>query len=142
MTNEQYLIVSYFLVAATSLVIGFVAYAWLRSPFNGVAAALPWKGMRDLLVRLFPIGILFPALIGFISVEYKGCNKETYAKVIADRSYLVGKNQEQISSSLDHVAWAVVGWALIVAILLIFARRSESTRRDVIERNTPPSGNS
>ena len=65
MTNEQYLIVSYFCVAAISVVIGFAAYLWLRAPFYGIAAALPWKAFRDLLARLFPVGILLPAFLGF-----------------------------------------------------------------------------
>ena len=102
MTNEQYLIVSYFCVAAISVVIGFAAYLWLRAPFYGIAAALPWKAFRDLLAWLFPVGILLPAFLGFISVSYKGCLVKDYNQIVAKRSYLVSKNQEQISASLEH----------------------------------------
>ncbi|MGC1415602.1 MAG: hypothetical protein WA817_09990 [Candidatus Acidiferrum sp.] len=125
MTNEQYLIVSYFCVALLSLAIGFGAYAWLRAPFHAVAKALPWKAVRELLVRLFPMGILLPALMGFITVRYIGCDVKNYAQVIARRPYLVSKNQEQISASLTYVIWAVCAWCAVVAILLAVKRRSD-----------------
>jgi len=125
MTNEKYLIVSYFVVAGISLALGFGVYVWLRAPFHAVAKALPWKAIRELLVRLFPMGILFPALMGFISVRYIGCAANDYEHVIAERSYLVGKNQEQISASLTYVIWAVFAWCVLVAILLAVKRRSD-----------------
>lgn len=123
MTNEQYLIVSYFCVAAISVAIGFAAYSWLRAPLRGIAAALPWKALRELLSRLFPVGVILPGLLGFISVSYKGCNFQQYEKIVADRSYLVSKSQEQISASLTHVVWAVFAWCLFIAVLLAAKRR-------------------
>ncbi|MGC1620681.1 MAG: hypothetical protein WA765_19485 [Candidatus Acidiferrum sp.] len=125
MTNEQYLIVSYFCVALLSLAIGFGAYVWLRAPFHAVAKALPWKAVRELFVRLFPMGILLPALMGFITVRYIGCDVKDYEDVIARRAYLVSKNQEQISASLTYVIWAVCAWCAVVAILLVAKRRSD-----------------
>jgi|SRR5580704_12106095 hypothetical protein len=123
MTNEHYLVVSYFSVAAISLVIGFAAFFWLRTPLQGIAAALPWKELRELLTRLFPLGIVLPALLGFVSVSYRGCNLQEYEKIVAERSYLVSKNQQQISASLTHVLWAVFAWAALIAILLAVKRR-------------------
>ena len=130
MTNERYLIVSYFVVAAVSMVIGLGAYGWLRSPVKTLAAALPWRTFGELLRRIFPVGIVFPALLGFVSVKYFGCNVETYQKVIAHRDYLVTKNQEQISASFTYVMGAVVFWCAIVALLLALTRRSERSSRE------------
>ena len=123
MTNEQYLVVSYFCVAAICVVIGLSAYFWLRSPFHRLANALPWKGLRELLSRLFPVGIVLPAVLGFVSVSYRGCNTQEYEKIIANREYLVSKNQDQISASLTHVIWAVFAWCALVVILLAVKRR-------------------
>jgi hypothetical protein len=123
MTNEQYLVVSYFCVGAISVAIGVAAYYWLRTSFYQTAGALPWKALRELLSRLFPVGIVLPAVLGFVSVSYRGCNMQEYEKIIADRSYLVSKNQDQISASLIHVMWAVFGWCVLVAILLAVKRR-------------------
>lgn len=123
MTNEHYLFVSYFGGAAISLVIGLAAFFWLRIPLRGIVAALPWKDLRELLSRLFPLGIVLPALLGFISVSYRGCNLQEYEKIVAERSYLVSKSQQQISASLTHVVWAVFAWSALVAILLAVKRR-------------------
>lgn len=123
MTNEQYLIVSYFSVAALSLVIGAGTYSWLNTPLRETAAALPWKAVRDLVTQLFPTGIVLPAVLGFVSVAYKGCNLTEYAKILADRSYLVAKNKEQLAAILAHLIWAVFAWCALLAILLALKRR-------------------
>jgi hypothetical protein len=125
MTNEQYLVVSYFCVALVSLAIGFGAFLWLRKSFGEVAHAMPWKVLREVLIRLFPVGIVFPALMGFLTVNYIGCNKNTYEKVVANRAYLEDKNAEQISASLTHVVWAVFIWCALIAILLAVKQRIE-----------------
>jgi hypothetical protein len=118
MTNEQYLVVSYFCVAATAVAVGFAAYFWLRAPLRKIAKALPWEALRRLLPRLFPVGIVLPALLGFVSVSYRGCNRQEYEKIVADRSYLVNKGQEQFSASLTHVVLAVFAWCALVVILV------------------------
>lgn len=123
MTNEQYLVVSYFCVAAICVVIGLAAYFWLRDPFHRLANALPWKALRELLSRLFWVGIVFPAVLGFVSVSYRGCNTQEYEKIIVDRAYLVSKSQDQVSASLIHVIWAVFAWCALVVILLAAKRR-------------------
>jgi hypothetical protein len=126
MSNEQFLVVSYFVVAAISLLIGFGAYVWLRAPLRSVAAALPWKSMQVLLKRLFPLGLIFPALLGFISVSYWGCPGKKYDEIIADRSYLMSKSREQIGESLIHLVWAISAWCLLIAILVAVQRRGET----------------
>ncbi|MGB7284313.1 MAG: hypothetical protein WBE13_18755 [Candidatus Acidiferrum sp.] len=86
-------------------------------------SALPWKSVRDLLMRLFPAGIVLPALLGFVSVSYRGCDMQEYGKIIANREYLEAKNQEQVSASSMHVVWAVFAWCALIAILLAVKRR-------------------
>lgn len=130
MTNEQFLIVSYFFIAGLSILIGCGTYVWLRESFAQTVTGLPWKGIQSLLKRLFPIGLLFPALLGFISVSYRGCPAKEYDEIIADRSYLTGKSQEQIGASLIHVAWAILAWCALIAILLAVARRHELKHRE------------
>jgi hypothetical protein len=130
MTNEQFLIVSYFLVAALSLLVGFGAYVWLRVPLRELAATLPWESMRVLLKRLFPVGLLLPALLGFISVSYRGCLAKQYNEIIADRSYLVSKSREQMGESFTHVAWAIAAWCLLIAILMAVKRRKGTDSRN------------
>ncbi|HME59452.1 MAG TPA: hypothetical protein VKF63_13995 [Terracidiphilus sp.] len=124
MTNEQYLIVSYFVCAALSLAAGILVYLYLRRPFAAVAAAASGKHLPTILKRLFPCGLLFPALLGFLSVSYQGCNC-TYASIVADRNFLVVKNQQQISAILFYIVVAVLFWNLIALLILRSAQHGK-----------------
>ncbi|HMD10465.1 MAG TPA: hypothetical protein VKH63_23235 [Candidatus Acidoferrum sp.] len=128
MTNERYLIASYFACAAIAVGLGAIAYLFLRRPFDGVADAASGKRLSSMLKRLLPWGLLLPALLGFVSVSYQGCNRTTYQEIIQNRSYLVEKNQEQISSILFYILVAIVFWDAIVLLILKYAQngRDES----------------
>ena len=125
MTNEHYLIVSYFVCALFSLAAGMLVYLYLRRPFAAVAESAPGKHLPAILKRLFPCGLLFPALLGFLSVSYQGCGK-SYADIVASRGYLLLKNQEQISAILFYVVVAVLFWNLIALLILRSARHSKN----------------
>jgi len=128
MTNERYLIASYFAGAALSAGLGTIVYLFLRRPFGSVADAASGKRLSSMLKRLLPWGLLFPALLGFVSVSYQGCGRTTYEEIVQNRSYLVEKNQEQISSVLRYILVAVVFWDVIVLLILKYSQngRKES----------------
>ena len=126
MTNERYLIASYFAGAALSAGLGTIVYLFLRRPFGDVAVAASGKRLSSMLKRLFPWGLLFPALLGFVSVSYQGCGRHTYEEIVQARSYLVEKNQEQLSSVLLYILVAVVFWDVIVLLILKYAQNSRS----------------
>ena len=128
MTNERYLIASYFAGAALSAGLGSMVYLFLRRPFAGVADAASGKRLSSMLKRLLPWGLLFPALLGFVSVSYQGCGRTSYEEIVQNRSYLVEKNQEQISSVLLYILVAVVFWDVIVLLILKYSQngRNES----------------
>jgi len=129
MTNERYLIVSYFLDACLCLGVGTFTYAVLRRPLRQVAAVLPWKDLADHLVKLFPIGIVLPALMGFAAVSYRGCNDATYDAIIKNRAYMVEINHKQIWSSIFYVVCAVLIWDAILLVFLIIERHSRTQDR-------------
>jgi hypothetical protein len=126
MTNERYLITSYFVGAALSAGLGIIVYLFLRRPFGGVADSASGKRLSSTLKRLLPWGLLFPALLGFVSVSYQGCNRTTYEEIVQNRNYLVEKNQEQISSVLLYILVAVVFWDVIVLLILKHAQNSRN----------------
>lgn len=128
MTNDTYLVLSYVVCAALSVALGASVYLFLRRPFAVVADATPRKHLRSILKRLFPIGLLFPALLGFVSVSYKSCGRQTYAKIVESRSYLVQKNQEQISSTLLSIVVAVLTWDVVILLLTKLAQRESNSR--------------
>jgi len=118
MSNEQYLIVSYFFVGVLSIVIAMAAYAFLRRPLAGLTGAFPNRNLASVLKKLFPAGLVLPALAGFLSVSYHGCH-ESYQSIIAHRSYLVGKNQEQMSATCFFLMLAILGWGVVVLLSLV-----------------------
>ena len=126
MTNDTYLVVSYVVCAALSIALGTLVYLFLRRPFAVVADAAPRKNLRSILKRLFSIGLLFPALLGFVSVSYQSCDRQTYAKIVESRSYLVQKNQKQISSTLLSIVVAVLVWDVVILLLTKFAQRESN----------------
>jgi hypothetical protein len=128
MTNERYLIASYFAGAALSAGLGTIVYLFLRRPFGGVADAASGKRL-SVLKRLFPWGLLFPAVLGFVSVSYQGCGRTTYEEVVRNRSYLVEKNQEQVSSVLLYILVAVVFWDVMVLLILKYSQNGRNESR-------------
>jgi hypothetical protein len=118
MSNEQYLIVSYFVVGGLSIAIAIAIFACLRRPLAGLASAFPNRNFASILKKLFPAGLVLPALAGFLSVNYHSCH-ESYQSIIADRAYLVGKNQEQLSSICFFLMLAVLSWGIVVLLSLV-----------------------
>ena len=128
MTNDTYLVVSYVICAALSMALGTVVFLFLRRPFAAVVDVTPGKHLRSTLKRLFPVGLLFPALLGFVSVSYQSCDRRTYARVVQSRSYLVEKNQEQISSTLVSMVVAVLVWDGVILLLTKHAQRESNSK--------------
>lgn len=133
MTNDLYLIVSYFAVAALAIAIAGATWLYLRRSFGGITRALSTGTLSRMLKAMFPAGLFLPAFLGFISVSYRGCNK-TYEEIVTERSYLIQINQEQISSILLWIAAAVLFWDLVILFALRLARsssRASGESRDI-----------
>jgi hypothetical protein len=126
MTNEQYLIASYFVCAASSIALGTLVYFYLRRPFASVVDAASGKRLPSMMKRLLPCGFVFPAMLGFVSVSYRDCTTTTYSQVVESRGYLIEKNQEQIFSILFYILVAVLFWDLVVFLVLRYAQNGRS----------------
>ncbi len=110
MSNEAYLIVSYFGAGVICLGLVLAAYFWLRRPIQGVADSLPQKNWRQIIRRGFPLSTILFVLSGCLSVSYYGCGHEEYGnynEILNDRSYITKKNAEQLSKALEGVIWSV-----------------------------------
>jgi len=128
MTNDQYLIVSYVICAVLSIALAMLVYLFLRGPFSAVADTAPSKHLRSILRKLFPVGVLLPALLGFLSVSYWSCGRATYEEIVQSRRYLVEKNQEQISSTLLSIAVAILVWDAVILLLTKLAQRRSNSQ--------------
>jgi len=129
MSNEHYLIVSYFVVGFASLSLGVAAYRVLRRPFAAIAEAVAGKVRSALLKRTLALSLALAAVLGFLSVNYKSCGV-SYEDVVKDRSYLVQKNQEQLQGAGNWIAYTVLAWGVVVVIGLVAVRRKEESPKD------------
>lgn len=125
MNNEHYLIISYFAVGVACVALAFATYALLRRSFAALTNAVPGGKLGRLLRKVFLLGILLPAMAGFFSVTFRSCEKETYEAIIADRSYLVAKNQEQLGTAMSHMCIALLVWGLIVSVGFVTVGREQ-----------------
>ena len=123
MTNERYLIVSYFTLAVLAIAFACATWLYLRRSFGGITQTLSTGYLSRILKVMFPAGLFLPAFLGFISVSYHGCGK-SYEEIVKERSFLIQKNQQQISSILLWIAAALLFWDLIILFALRFARTS------------------
>ncbi|MCK4881715.1 MAG: hypothetical protein KAR31_12535 [Candidatus Omnitrophica bacterium] len=133
MTNEQYLVVSYFAIGLLSFGIACITYLWLRPSFEGIVQAVRNNHFSNILKRVFRWGIILPALAGFFSVSFRSCSVDTYEKIICNRSYLIARNQEQISATLFYIVIALFVLSVIVLLVLVIIKkhnlRAEFQRR-------------
>jgi hypothetical protein len=122
MTNDHFLIVSYFAVGAISLVFGTAVFCILRHPFEESLRFFARRNLATALKRLFPVGIIVPALLGFVSVAYETCGKETYDQVVRDRQYLIQKSHEQLSSVCLTLFIAIMFWNVLFILVQKYGR--------------------
>lgn len=133
MTNEQYLVVSYFTVGLLCFALAVTTYLWLRRSFTGMAQAVSSGHFAGILRKLFPLGIILPALLGFVSVGFYSCEVDTYKEVVAERAYLIAKNQQQLSACLSHMVIALMVWGLIAAVVLLIIKRQGTNQQPTPE---------
>jgi hypothetical protein len=139
MPNETFLIFSYFLFALICLGLGLAVYLWLRRPFERVIGALPRRAWSSVLKKSFPLSTLLFAFSAFLSVRYYGgCENRLYKDIVADRAYMIAKNQEQLSRTLNSLAVDLFLWAAILILTLLINRRgkAEAKSRGEDEKNS------
>jgi len=126
MTNEHYLIVSYFLFGLVSLALGVAAYRVLQRPFAAIAEAVAGRFRSSILKRALAVSMAMAAVVGFLSVSYRGCGM-SYEQIVKDRSYLEQVNRHQLQSTGNWIVYAVFAWGFVVVICLAVLRRKKES---------------
>ncbi|RJP58984.1 MAG: hypothetical protein C4541_07005 [Candidatus Auribacter fodinae] len=124
MSNELYLIISYFVTGIGAILLGAGVFFLLRRSYMRIISLVPNRNFSAILKKVFLAGAVLPAMLGFFSVSFKSCTADTYRKVIEKRSYLVEKNQEQVSSSLNYTVAGLLGWSMIVFGIIVYIRKT------------------
>ena len=125
MENEVLLRTTYVAAGLLSVLLGVAAYLWLRGPATQLFATLRRPGAQKTYGRSFPVSVILFPLSAFLSVSYfDGCSDHnTYARIVADRDYLLMINKQQISASVMGVIAAVIVWSAIVLMIVLAVRR-------------------
>jgi len=129
MSNERYLIVSYFVFAALCVGLGVLVYYILRRPFERMAEAITGKNSSVLLRRALMVTMTAASTLGFLGYSYneKGCIN--YEQVIANRNSLVNANIEQVHGAALWIIWTLAAWGVVVCIGLAARRKKASSEK-------------
>lgn len=125
MSNERYLIVSYFFFAVVCPGMGVLAYLVLRRPFERIAEDT--LGNRSpVLTRVLAVSMTAAGALGFLGLSYnqKGCT--SYEQVVGNRYFLVQANVEQVQGAADWIVWTLLAWGVVVVICLSALRKRKA----------------
>ena len=126
MSNERYLIVSYFVLALVSLALGLAAYLVLRRPFAAIAEAVAGRLRSSILKRVLAVSMTLAAVLGFLTVSYtqQSCGR-SYEEIVKDRGFLVQMNEQQFQAASNWIVYAVFAWGVVVVVCLAALRRKK-----------------
>lgn len=115
MTNEAYLVFSYFAVAVGGVVLAGLTALWLAGPLRRATAPL-----RGAIARLFrralPAWLVLLVLGGFLSVSYIDCAHQTYEAVVADRAHMQDVTANQARHVLTYLGIGLLSFSLALAV--------------------------
>jgi len=126
MSNERYLIVSYFALAIFCFGLGLLVYSILRRPFERVADSIGGNARQTWLKRTMVVSMTAASVPGFLGVSYnqQGCTK--YEQVIKERAYLVDRNIEQVQNATAWIVWTLLLWCVVIGVALAATRKQKS----------------
>ena len=128
MSDERYLIVTYFLTGCVSLLIGLAAFLWLRRPI-GQIAVVRYRALGEVIHRFFPASTLLIAVAAFASVSYYACGTRDYHQIVSDRPYIRSMERAQISASFEWLAWLAIFWGVVILLYLLAIRRRDAAEQ-------------
>jgi hypothetical protein len=126
MSNERYLIVSYFALAIFCFGLGLLVYYILRRPFERVADSIVGNARQTWLKRTMVLSMTAASVLGFLGVSYnqQGCTK--YEQVIKERAYLVDRNIGQVQNATAWIVWTLLLWCVVIGVALAATRKQKS----------------
>ena len=123
MTNEQYLVVSYFAAAGVGVLLAVLTALFLSAPLSKALGQVA-RPLAAVFRRFLPSWLILAVLLGFLSVTYYDCDHGTYQKIVADRHHLVQKNFEQGSAMTEYLAVGLSAYGLVLGLSLLGGLRA------------------
>ena len=123
MTNERYLVVSYFATAGAGILLALLTALFLSGPLTRALQQVA-RPLASVFRRFLPSWLILAVLLGFLSVTYYDCSHGTYQKIVADRHHLVQKNFEQGSAMTEYLAVGLSAYGLVLGLSLLGGLRA------------------
>ncbi len=130
MTNEQYLIVSYFSAAGGGLVCAAATALMLRGRLRRAIGAVTGP-VAKVFRRALPAWLVLLVLFAFTSVSYLDCDHSTYQDVVNDRPHMEKVTRRQASQMLRLLAVGLLSYALALAVTLAICGPASDDGTDV-----------
>ena len=128
MTNERYLIISYFAAAGGGLCLAVLTAALLSGPARRAVECLLAPVARTLR-RLLPTWLILLVLFAFMSVSYLDCQHHDYQQVVQDRPHLEDVTHKQAENMLTYLCVGLLAYALALGLALVFCPGQRKTQR-------------
>ena len=128
MSDDHYLIASYFLTGCVCIFIGLAAYLWLRRPIGQITAA-PNRSLGAALRRFFPASSLLIVVAAFASVSYYSCGSRNYATIVSDRHYIRSMELAQVRETFLWLSVLMIFWGFEILMYLRGVRRRETAEK-------------
>ena len=129
MTNEQYLVVSYFCAAAGGVIMAVILIAFLRKDLRRAVGSVV-SPLGRLLGRVFPAWLVLTVLFAFMLVSYFDCSHHTYQEVVKDYPHMASVTRSQVQHMLIFTSIALFAFVLFLAVVLGVSRFFAGGRRE------------
>lgn len=137
-TNEQYLLVSYFAAIVAGLVMAAGTVALLNQSLAGALTG-GLKSLNKLMRRFFRGWVVLTVLLGFMSVSYFDCEHETHRKIVEDRDHLVRKTHQQAAAMCNYLAVGLIVYGIVMVVFLwAKARAAQRPEQGQLDGDSQP----
>jgi len=116
-TNETYLVVSYFTALAAAVVLALLTITWLRGGARRALAGRDGK-LANFLRRVLSPWVVLVAMFAFLSVSYFDCSHKNYQAVVQDREHLEDVSRSHASRITGFVTFGVFCYAVALTLAL------------------------
>jgi hypothetical protein len=127
LSNDHYLVVSYFIMFGVCLGIAALTHRLFREPFGRIADAALKDSKSAFLKRALPVVLAVGATFAFLGVSYtyNSCRMYTYAEAVKERSYLQERNRAQLGETSIAMARIVVMFSVAALVCIIVIKRNK-----------------
>ena len=121
MSNDAYLILTYFAALSASILVAAYIYVSLQDSFSALLSELLQRTSARRLGSMFSSSIWLVAILGFSSISMMSscAGIHDYADVVVDKVYVYGKARTQISAAATYLYAGLLLWGVVVSVLVV-----------------------